>query len=148
MKYHNVKYICTFGEKYISEQFAHAVFHDNSTFQRFTRCMHVTEFANTIYWGSTLLSDSLPNNAVLVDSRPAVISAVRSDSIRIQRFQSLENWFDKCIPSSHLGIYECYYILHECKWVSIDRVQCKAILFPYNGFFIFYPIPHTYCTEN
>ena len=30
--------------------------------------------SSTIYWGSTLLSHSLPNNAVLVDSRPAVIS--------------------------------------------------------------------------
>ena len=104
--------------------------------------------SSTIYWGPTLLSDSLPNNAVLVDGLPAVISAVRYDSIRIQRFQSLENWFDKCIPSSHLGIYKCYRILHECKWVSIERVQCKAILFPYNGFFIFYPIQHTYCTKN
>ena len=92
----------------------------------------------------TFYSSSPPNNAVIINRKPAVICSVDNETIFYRVFISLRPLFEHCIPSSHLYIFIGHKLSPKVHSCTKGDITCKCLNFPCQDENVFIPLLHSY----
>ncbi|KAF6778675.1 hypothetical protein AHF37_09658 [Paragonimus kellicotti] len=94
---------------------------------------------NFIKLRGIVYSDVPPDNAVVIKGQPGLITLINGDSVLVHLYGGMENWFDKCIPSTDISIFKCAGLSSHTKWFKNADIDCKCIVMDCDGYIIVYP---------
>jgi len=96
------------------------------------------------FWrGDCCISNVPPNNAVLLDGKPAFVRSFTDRKVMINSFIHVEPFYTRPLPSSDLDVVLAR-IPSDVFWhANISRITCKCFAFDVGEGFVFLPIIHT-----
>ncbi len=93
----------------------------------------------------TFFSKAQPNNAVIVNGQPAIITSCYEEFFEYRTFAENDDFFNDCpnIDSRHFDIFVSHAPSQQPVRASYSQIECKCVMFSNCNKRIFFPLLHS-----